>query len=63
VFLAGTDGPRRTAQIVIRQDARHRLFGRAELCCARHSSDHGQTPAATRAASPNYREMRPDPAL
>jgi len=23
VFLAGNDGPRRTAQIVIRQDARH----------------------------------------
>jgi uncharacterized heparinase superfamily protein len=23
VFLAGTDGPRRTAQIVIRQDSRH----------------------------------------
>jgi uncharacterized heparinase superfamily protein len=23
VFLSGTDGPRRTAQIVIRQDARH----------------------------------------
>src|SRR3974390_3588790 len=23
VFLAGTDGPRRTAQIVVRQDSRH----------------------------------------
>jgi uncharacterized heparinase superfamily protein len=32
VFLAGNDGPRRTAQIVIRQDSRPRLLGPLEFC-------------------------------
>ena len=32
VFLAGNDGPRRTAQIVIRQDSRHGLLDPLEFC-------------------------------
>ena len=32
VFLAGNDGPRRTAQIVIRQDSRQRLLDPLEFC-------------------------------
>ena len=32
VFLAGNDGPRRTAQIVIRQDSRHASIDPLELC-------------------------------
>ena len=32
VFLAGNDGPRRTAQIVIRQNARHAASSALEFC-------------------------------
>jgi uncharacterized heparinase superfamily protein len=43
VFLAGNDGPRRTAQIVIRQDARQ--AGHIRWSFARSASSPSQTTA------------------
>ena len=45
VFLAGNDGPRRTAQIVIRQDARH-----GPRCAGASCARIRRRPTATRAA-------------
>ena len=51
VFLAGNDGPRRTAQIVIRQDSRHAPSDPLELCALDHLGlrDDGQAQRAPRA--------------
>ena len=53
VFLAGTDGPRRTAQIVIRQERAPGLLGALEFCALgdlgrRH---HGPAQCAARAGT------------
>ena len=52
VFLAGNDGPRRTSQIVIRQDSQHAPSDPLEFCRARRlrprQRRHGATPAASR---------------
>jgi len=51
VFLAGNDGPRRTAQIVIRQDCAARSLGSLELRALDDVAlgDSGQTQCAPRA--------------
>ena len=54
VFLAGNDGPRRTAQIVIRQDSRQPPRS-AGVLCARTPRPPPPAPAATPAASRNCR--------
>jgi uncharacterized heparinase superfamily protein len=53
VFLAGNDGPRRTAQIVIRQDSRHTASVRWSFVRSNAS------PSATNAR----RQARRDPEL
>ena len=56
VFLAGNDGPRRTAQIVIRQDSRHAASIRWSFVrSTRRRPPPTTAPAATPAASRNCR--------
>jgi hypothetical protein len=56
VFLAGNDGPRRTAQIVIRQDSRHASSRPLELCALDDLGRRARAgQGATRAASRNCR--------
>ena len=55
VFLAGNDGPRRTAQIVIRQDSRHASSIRWSFVRSTRPRPPPPRPAATRAASRNCR--------
>ena len=48
VFLAGNDGPRRTAQIVIRQDSRHAASVRWSFVRSTTSASARRTPSASR---------------
>ena len=72
VFLAGNDGPRRTAQIVIKQDSRAGLQHPLEFCPLQHLGlgDHRQAQRAARAgiavvgfaqAKPSLRAKRSNP--
>ena len=52
VFLAGNDGPRRTAQIVIRQDSRHAASVRWSFVRSTHVGGRHDRPAQSRRREP-----------